>query len=166
MARALMIGLDAAKVNAILLQGEDDIHLSRHPKFNELPFKVYIYELKKSSDVEIFPNLKYNVGIQSDGQPEGVVSAKLHYKVRGTGKVVGEFICDRIIYNPDRSCELHVSNRVLYEDSIPKYAFCKPCGRQAGCYCDECKMWNGNKPITRTPSPFLYVESLQEVVDV
>lgn len=165
MSKALMISLDAATAHMMLLDG-NCIHLDKRPMSLVPPFKIYVYELKKWVSIDICQNKDCVFSISLPDRPPIIIPNKIEYRIQGKGAVIGEFLCDRIQYDADGGCDVHVSDLRVYSDPIPKYSFCKPCGRQAGCYCDECKMWNGNKPITRTPSPFLYVESLQEAVDV
>lgn len=166
MPKALMIALDPLQSLELFYSDKIEVVLNKIPK--EIPdvFKVYVYELKKTQELHCSPCDKVTVSIDGNIYHMNCVDwwGEFVTKVTGRGRVVGKFVCDRTTRRwPDNTCLLHVTlKRVYRADAIPKSAFCKPCIRPSDCSCEECKMWNGNRPITRTPNPYLYVEELQE----
>ncbi len=138
------------------------------------PFKCYIYETKRKTDVPTF--------IDEDG----------HYIYEGRGQVIGEFVCDEIIdgragpqhwiyicENSMLSCQQiysycgedadgntkycwgwHISDLVIYDKPKELSEFHRPCTPACN-YSEECGGTNATDclfGISRAPQSWCYVE--------
>ncbi len=54
----------------------------------------------------------------------------------------------------------HISDLVIYDKPKHLSYFCSPCDKQLGCDCNYCKRHSGQKPITRSPQNWCYVEEV------
>lgn len=150
-----------------IASGEKTIEVRKSKPKLEMPFKVYIYCTK---------NTPYNPVVD------------LHYKKDGkfltftTGKVIGEFVCDRIAGEGEtirgNACltveELqdycngkdiyfwHITDLKIYDKPKDLSEFEKPCNFKWEC--SICERYNRiyrmcDKAITRPPQSWCYVEN-------
>ena len=121
--------------------GEKTIEVRKSaPK--EVPFKAYIY-------------CTIGNGVKGDYLvPSGIQC----------GKVIGEFVCDKVI----KTCGWHISDLKIYDKPKELNEFGQKCDNANEIRCRDCRLleeWDNCcsvmcKPLTRAPSNWCYVEEL------
>lgn len=172
-----------------LASGECTVLLSKTAPKLETPFKCYIYETQaRYKTFFIWHNRDGMIPVPNGGKVKqiSVAEHRVDYTAIGRGKVIGEFVCDKI-YVIQRSCSGFIinndealTNRIakescLYFDDLQKYFKGRKSGyawhiSQLKIYdkpkeLGEFKRWNKsfkNDRLTCPPQSWCYVEKLQE----
>ena len=187
--KAVLISIQPKWCN-LIAKGKKTVEVRKTMPKLETPFKCYIYETKKESDIH-----RYNIPfVGKDGKlKEGIWESKL---LDRSGKIIGEFVCDKIekftvgglrcddiaveacltyeemiayFYKPE---ELdgkhakfgycwHISDLKIYDKPKELGEFKKACGLGTGCEdCDDIYFTNCKNALTRPPQSWCYVEEL------
>lgn len=180
MGHAVMISI-RPKWCDLIASGKKTIEVRKTRPKLETPFKCYIYETKRKTDVPTF--------IDEDG----------HYIYDGRGQVIGEFVCDGIItvdcdsinlFNRETGeyihtetslsreelwkytkglCALgwHITDLVIYDKPKELSEFLKPCHYgDVSCFLCDKSGYNDDMHIdcfnrlTRPPQSWCYVEEV------
>ncbi len=170
MSKAVLMSIQP-KWCELIASGKKTVEVRKSQPKIETPFKVYIYQTKKTWIYNIFSKI-------ADWQ----------------GKVIGEFICNKITDLRDmggseffsKSCMTyddwrnytnytnhiilawHISNLVIYDEPKELSEFIKPCDNNY-LYCEVCPMYsefenkcyNKSLQITRPPQSWCYVKELR-----
>ena len=147
----------------LIASGEKTVEVRKTKPKIEPPFKCYIYETKGKTDTPF---------MDEDG----------HLDFHGRGQVIGEFVCDDIIYaglgnyrifktsetqiepldlldyaDDKRVYGWHISHLVIYDKPKDLREFKKPCKETNLCYPDNCNRCGWNI-LLRPPQSWCYVE--------
>jgi predicted transcriptional regulator len=166
--KAVLISIKP-KYCELIASGKKTVEVRKTKPKLDVPFKVYIYETKDKR----FENIGY---CWERGKAF----------VHATGKVIGEFVCDKIvefensIYDEalretvTRSCVpmydllvyigkqdygygWHISDLVIYDKPRELWRFCKPCDPHPECDCDYCITHGRSKSLRITRPPQSYM---------
>lgn len=142
----------------------------------DVPCKVYMCCTK--SGMPIYSDGRYYVTdilhVLNDGMAEGFQKTSGFYK--WNGKVIGEYICDKI-----DGKGMHISEVKIYDKPRELSEFCTICNKYERDACGDCPYlsteicsypcddsvdtWcsvDNIKPVTRPPATFVYVEEIAQ----
>jgi predicted transcriptional regulator len=121
-----MVSVTAGEISAIACRRKRAVLMKTRPKFLELPFTIYFYEM--SGNLTHRPNIGYTA-----------------YRYDGRGAVVGECICNTI-KTTDIPNIYHVSKKVLRMTAREMTEYLE--GKTGHiCFLSDVKMYDQPKPI-------------------
>lgn len=186
MSKAVMISIQPTWCK-LIANGIKTVEIRKTKPKLEAPFKCYIY---CTQNTDILWILNKNVRTQFVPKIADIIKAKaVGDATKANGKVIGEFMCNFIYEFTEENQEFcgpsydaiqltpkelsdyangktvygwHISDLIIYDEPKRISYFCSPCDKQHGCDCNYCKRHSGQKPITRPPQSWCYVEEAGE----